>query len=248
MASTIVLARNTAPESRNPIHTEEARRHGFSGGIVPGLTLFAYAFREPLHRWGEPWLGAGEATMAFKQPVYDGDDVVIGTTERDGSSGDVLEVELTVAGRGLCASGWFQRRLETARPWPASFPSGGSPPDPLPPVDDEQLRTCGPLPPLSIDTSPTAVGQWLAAHDETDPTFERVLHPALLSRVSARMLPLRFRFDGPRVHRRLHASFFATRPQGPPLTARGRVTRVWSTAATATWPASSPWSTIAATR
>jgi len=71
------------------------------------------------------------------------------------------------------------------------------------------------------------VERWLSAHDEAAPVLDRVLHPAMLSRVAAFVLPGRFRFDGPRVHRGIHSSFFATRPGGTPMTARGRITRVW---------------------
>ncbi len=223
---TSITARNTAPDSKNPIHTDEARRHGFSGAIVPGLTLFAYAFAEPHRRWGDDWLGHGEATMRFKRPVYDGDRLSITHTERTEGPGQVLDVEILVEGRGLCADGSVRQRTDTARPFPVSFPIGDTPAV-LPPVDDEGLRTAGPLPALPIDTSASTAQSWLAAHEVDEPVFADLLHPAMLARVSAHVLPLRFRFDGPRVHRGLRSSFFRTCPIGTPLTARGRITRVW---------------------
>ncbi len=236
MSTVKVTARNTSPDSKNPIHTDAALRHGFSGAIVPGLTLFAYAFAEPHERWGDEWLGRGEASMRFKRPVYDGDSLLITCTERAESGGadheadavadDVLDVEVHVEGRGLCADGSFRRRTDTARPYAISFPGGPTPTDP-PPVDEQRLRNAGPLPVLPIDTSPASVTSWLAAHEIEDPIYRRVLHPAMLSRVSAHVLPLRFRFDDPRVHRGLRASFFGTRPIGTPMSARGRVMRVW---------------------
>lgn len=239
MSSMRVTARNTSPDSKNPIHTDAALRHGFSGAIVPGLTLFAYAFAEPHARWGNDWLGRGEASMRFKRPVYDGDSLLITCTEHPNTEqvesavpgaasggGDVLDVEVHVEGRGLCADGSFRRRTDTARPLAVSFPAGPTPAEP-PPVDEHRLRNAGPLPVLPIDTSPAYVASWLDAHEVADPTYRTLLHPAMLSRVSAHVLPLRFRFDEPRVHRGLRASFFATRPIGAPLSARGRVMRVW---------------------
>ncbi len=226
MTSVKVTARNTSPDSKNPIHTDAALRHGFTGAIVPGLTLFAYAFAEPHRRWGDDWLGSGEASMRFKRPVYDGDPLVITCAERPDTNGDVLDVEVVVDGRGLCADGSFRRRTDTARPGAVSFPAGETPTDP-PPVDEQRLRTAGPLPVLPIDTSATYVRAWLQAHEIDDPAYREILHPAMLSRVSAHVLPLRFRFDDPRVHRGLRASFFDTRPIGTPLSARGRVMRVW---------------------
>ncbi|MDY7102296.1 MAG: hypothetical protein S0880_14010 [Actinomycetota bacterium] len=97
----------------------------------------------------------------------------------------------------------------------------------LPPVSAEGLREAGALPSMVIDTSPPAVEHWLAEHGEDDGRFTEMLHPAMLSRASAVILPTRFTFDGPRIHRGLRSAFHATRPVGTPLTARGRVTRVW---------------------
>lgn len=222
MPTVRVTARNTSPDSENPIHTDAALRHGFTGAIVPGLTLFAYAFAEPHERWGDDWLGQGEASMRFKRPVYDGDPLLINCADR----GEVIDVEVHVEGRGLCADGSFRRRTDTAHPRAVSFPPGNTPAD-RPAVDEQRLRNAGPLPVLPIDTSLDGVSSWLDAHEIVDPTFRAILHPAMLSRVSAHVLPLRFRFDDPRVHRGLRASFFATRPIGTPLSARGRVMRVW---------------------
>ncbi len=226
MPTATITARNTSPDSTNPIHTDQALRHGFSGAIVPGLSLFAHAFTEPHRRWGDEWLGGGEASMRFKRPVYEGDELTITWTEQPDAPDDALGVEIVVDGRGLCADGSFHRRTGTARPVPASFPFGETPPEP-PPVDEQGLRNAGPLPVLTLDTSSTTVRAWLEMHEVADPVFGEWLHPAMLSRVSAHVLPLRFRFDGPRVHRGLRASLFGTRPIGTPLTARGRVMRVW---------------------
>lgn len=226
MPTSSIVARNTAPASRNPIHTEEARAHGFRGGIVPGVTMVAYLMGEPIRRWGPAWIGDGEVDVRFRRPVYDGEEVTVTAEEREGSGGEVLDLRLEVPGRGACVEGHALRHRTLATPAAAWFPSGTAP-EVLPPVSTEGLREAGALPPMPLDTSPSAVGDWLAEHGVDDRRFTDVLHPGMLSRASAVILPTRFTFDGPRIHRGLRSAFHAVRPVGTPLTARGRVTRVW---------------------
>src|SRR5215218_6636973 len=48
-----VRAFNTATASDNKIHDDEvARRFGFSGGLVPGVDVYAYLTRAPAAAWG----------------------------------------------------------------------------------------------------------------------------------------------------------------------------------------------------
>ena len=54
MALHALIARNTASESSNLIHSDEvARRYGFRGGLVPGVTDYAYLTRPVVERWEE---------------------------------------------------------------------------------------------------------------------------------------------------------------------------------------------------
>ncbi|HLG00677.1 MAG TPA: MaoC family dehydratase [Acidimicrobiia bacterium] len=86
-----VRARNLEPDSENRIHRDDvARDFGFRGGLVPGITTYAYMSRVPAERWGEQWLDSGSMSAKFIAPVYDGDDLVI--SARTESSGLVLEV------------------------------------------------------------------------------------------------------------------------------------------------------------
>jgi acyl dehydratase len=96
-------ARNTAPESENRIHDDAvARRYGFGGGLVPGVTVYAYLTRPVVEAWGPAWLERGTMDVRFVAPVYDGDEVVVGPAREAGG----LAVELGVTnGEGrLCAT------------------------------------------------------------------------------------------------------------------------------------------------
>ena len=54
-----VVAVNTAPDSENRMHGEEARRYGFASGLVPGVDVLAYLAHSGVDEWGSGWLGGG---------------------------------------------------------------------------------------------------------------------------------------------------------------------------------------------
>ncbi|CAN5788084.1 hypothetical protein BH20ACT4_BH20ACT4_03630 [soil metagenome] len=52
-----VQAVNTATASNNRIHDDEvAKAYGFSGGLVPGVDVYAYLVHLPAEQWGVEWL------------------------------------------------------------------------------------------------------------------------------------------------------------------------------------------------
>lgn len=71
------VAVNSAPDSENRMHGDEARAYGFRGGLVPGIDVFGYLAHEAVDEWGAGWLGAGRLTGTLRSPVYDGDTVVV---------------------------------------------------------------------------------------------------------------------------------------------------------------------------
>ena len=69
------IAYNQATESENRIHADDvARKYGFRGGLVPGVTVYAYLVHPALVAWGLDWLSRGAATVVLRKPIYDGDD------------------------------------------------------------------------------------------------------------------------------------------------------------------------------
>jgi acyl dehydratase len=104
-------ARNTAARSENRIHDDVvARRYGFGGGLVPGVTVYAYLTRPVVEAWGLAWLERGTMDVRFLAPFYDGDEVVI---EPDAAGGeDTLELRATTGEGRLCAHA--QARLPPA--------------------------------------------------------------------------------------------------------------------------------------
>jgi len=66
------VAYNGATESENRIHGDDvARRYGFRGGLVPGVTVYAYLAEPAIREWGLDWLSRGAASVVLRKPLYD---------------------------------------------------------------------------------------------------------------------------------------------------------------------------------
>lgn len=97
-----ISAFNSAAASENKIHDDSvASKFGFTGGLVPGVDVFAYLAHAPAAHWGRNWLTQGAMRARFGKPIYDGDDATITAEEQaDGS------LMLAIGARGeSCASG-----------------------------------------------------------------------------------------------------------------------------------------------
>ncbi len=125
-----VTARNTAAHGENPIHDDAvARQHGFHGGLVPGVTVYAYLTHSLVEAWGPAWLSRGTASVRFLKPVLEGEAVeVAGMLEGEGGDGTSAALTATTSDGGLCAS--LSAGLPSGSPTP--FGAGGYPAAPLP--------------------------------------------------------------------------------------------------------------------
>jgi hypothetical protein len=156
-----VQAHNSATESENKIHHDDvARRYGFAGGLVPGVTVYAYMTHPVVATFGRPWLERGTMEARFVRPCYDGDDLTISV------DGDGRALELTVRRAG-------DEVIATGR---ASLPSGA----PTPPALDAYPATLLPdeRPPASYETLAALgdLGSWNA-------TFRSDHAPAFLDEI-----------------------------------------------------------------
>ena len=101
-----LIAFNTATASENKIHDDAvASRFGFTGGLVPGVDVFAYLAHEPMAAWGKDWLSGGQMRARFRNPVYDGDATTVTSSANDDG------LTLACSARGLaCAEGSARRK------------------------------------------------------------------------------------------------------------------------------------------
>src|SRR5262245_50503278 len=66
-----VSARMPAEPSENQIHQDGlAREMGFRGGLVPGVTVYAWMTHPVVAALGPAWLERGGFSVRFTKPVY----------------------------------------------------------------------------------------------------------------------------------------------------------------------------------
>ncbi|MEZ5849216.1 MAG: hypothetical protein R3D68_01030 [Hyphomicrobiaceae bacterium] len=138
-----VEAFNVSHASENKIHDDTvAKKLGFTGGLVPGVEVFAYATHAAVAHFGADWLRRGQMEGRFQKPVYDGRMATVTATP----VASALEFKVESEGAS-CATGT------------ATLPS---PTPPVPALSDYEAVT-----PPALDERPPAdemslaEGKWL---------------------------------------------------------------------------------------
>ncbi len=171
-------AYNTAKLSENKIHDDSvARRFGFSGGLVPGVDVYAYMTHPPAARWGRAWLERGRMECRFIKPVYDGDAVAVLPEATDDGLALVVESRGERCAHGIAAL--------TATPSAAgAFAIPPAPPENRPEADETSLAAGTHLGMRPLMLTSDYVMQYLADVGETDPLYTResLAHPAIVLR------------------------------------------------------------------
>ena len=101
-----VTARNTSPSGENKIHDDDiAQKYGFRGGLVPGVTVYAYMTHPLVEAFGAGWLERGTVTVRFVKPILEGEDVTVRgeVTERTAQR-ITATVSATTAATGECST------------------------------------------------------------------------------------------------------------------------------------------------
>ena len=169
-----VKARNTSSNSENKIHDDAtARRYGFRGALVPGVTVYAYLTEPAVAAFGSAWLERGTATVRFLKPVLDGEEVqVTGVVTARDAKGAGATVTGATAAEPEAAT--LSVTLPAGAPTPVNLAMyrQGPLPDSRPEATRETL--------LALDALGTPVNRY----DETAATewLERVSDPLPLYR------------------------------------------------------------------
>jgi acyl dehydratase len=228
-----IVARNTATTSSNKIHDDAvARRYGFSGGLVPGVDVYAYMTHPPAAAWGVDWLTRGTMRARFDLPVYEGEEVVVGATETEATA-DGPRVALELRG----PDGTVRATGDATLPAGSRAEAGG-------PSDDSwrEIATAADPPPASpaslapgtaLALDPQGFHADLAAGyldeiGEALPLYhdQRVAHPGWLLRAANRVLSANVRL-GPWIHVESVARHHGVVHDGDTVTTRATVTREW---------------------
>jgi acyl dehydratase len=215
-----VQAYNTAKLSENKMHDDTvAKRFGFSGGLVPGVDVFAYMMHLPVRKWGRPFLERGLIEARFVKPVYDGEVANVTGEESDG----VLSIEVESRGQ-LCATGSASLPASAPSVSIADFPET-APVSERKPVNATSYELGKWLGTVPRAWAGEAAQEYLTDVRERDPIYasEGLGHPGLLQRVMNRVL-VDNAILGPWIHVGSRMQLLNVGRSGDELTARAKVT------------------------
>jgi acyl dehydratase len=216
----IVTAYNTAKDSENKMHDDTvARQFGFSGGLVPGVDVFAYRMHPPVAKWGRAFLERGLIEARFVKPVYDGETTEVRADEANG--GLTLEVQ----SRGeLCATGSASLPSSAPKIALADYPETSAVAQ-RKPVDATSYETDKWLGVVPRSWAGGDASGYLTDVRETLPIYaqEGLGHPGLFQRVMNKVL-VDNAILGPWIHVGSRMQLLAVAKAGDELTARAKVT------------------------
>jgi hypothetical protein len=226
-----LIAVNTAPDSENRMHGEEAARYGFASGLVPGVDVLAYLAHQGVERWGADWLEAGRMAGRLVAPVYDRDEVVVRSVESaeiaGGLDAEVIGPDGSVRATARLTSVDADQRGAALDRVAALGTDIGVLPDP----DERPLASAELLQPGTVLGT-----QWATFHTERAPRYldeisedhpafrsEGLAHPGWLLRFANWALSGSVRL-GPWIHVSSDARFIARVRDGDVLEVRAVVT------------------------
>lgn len=211
-----VTAYNSATASANKIHDDAvARQYGFGGGLVPGVTIFAYMTHPAVEKFGLDFLKHGRMSAKFLKPIYDGDEIEV-------RLGDDLQLEVRNPSGIVCAAGSVaigsSDRIDLA-----SHPAAELP-DPVPAASEEAFADREVLGVVRGEFTTESASSFLDLIQDDLHLYrdERVAHPGWLITWANLALVSNFRL-GPWIHTSSDVMFVSLLLEGEPLEVRGRV-------------------------
>jgi acyl dehydratase len=180
-----LIAKNTSKSSDNKIHDDEvAKRFGFSGGLVPGVDVYAYMTQAPVDWWGTDWLIRGSASCRFATPVYDGAKTVVNANP---AKRDKTLLELNVESGGeICATGWAALDADQPVPPQVDEIAAARLPDERPEASPDSLVKDQVLGTFETVFDGAAAPTYLEDVRERNMVYweERIAHPGYLLRMA----------------------------------------------------------------
>jgi acyl dehydratase len=220
-----VRAYNGATHSENKIHEDSvAKQFGFRGGLVPGVTDYAYMTRPAIDAFGVEWLERGTMSARFLKPIYHGEMThVVGSV---GAGGRLELAALNEEGE-LCAPGVATLpAVAAAAPEVADFPERPLPDhDARPAADEESLAAGTVLGTAYAEFVPEVAERYLAEAEDDHPAYrgpDAVAHPGYLIRFANEVLH-RSVLMGPWIHVESETQHLSIVRYGEALSTRGKV-------------------------
>ena len=219
---------NTAAESENKIHENSvAKQYGFRGGLVPGVTDYAYMTRPALDAFGPEWLERGTMSARFNAPIYDGDTVTCRATVVDGRT---LELAALTPDGQVCAPGKACLPEEPATPPTlADFPAPAPPArEARPDADERSLAVGTVLGSVEADYNAEAAATFAVGVPDDHPAYAggAIAHPGFAIRFANSALDWNVRL-GPWIHVSSDTQHFGVVRLGDHLSTRARVVELF---------------------
>ena len=188
----VFVAKNFAHDSENRIHADDvAVQYGFRGGLVPGVTSFAYVIEAVVDTFGLAWCESGRLNMRLLQPIYENDSVTA-TCDTAGI------VSLRDSSGAECVEG---RASTTPVPFVGEALSTAPIPKPRPEADASSLEPGATLATLSYSASLDHMRTYLESVNIDAGRWEdaKLWHPGVLLLAANEALAVSVRM-GPWIH------------------------------------------------
>jgi hypothetical protein len=212
-----ITARNTARTSLNKMHDDEvARSYGFAGGLVPGVTVFAWMCGPSMDAFGPVLLDRGRIAARFSRPVYEGD----ATTVTGTADGDDLRIEV-VARAETCATGSASVAKAPLVPEVSSFARAAVPAEP-PTASAGVLIPGSALGTVDVRFSEGPAREYLSSIGADHPLPQSIAHPGWLILLGNLALSNNVRL-GPWIHVSSDMQLFSRVEDGDAVSALSRV-------------------------
>jgi acyl dehydratase len=224
-----VRARNTAADSENKIHDDAiAASFGFRGGLVPGVTVYAYMTVPIVERFGLEWLERGSMQVKFHQPFYDAEQVIVRAEVNTGA--DPINIAITAEREDGTACATALATVNDQSRWLGDANLEAYPEAPLPLVDSRPIPTRELLVPgtvLGTLTEPLSIPDATALEKLNDQLgvyrgVEPVAHPFTLLSLANQVL-VRNYLLGPWIHAASDLINRSVVRDGEVLSVRGRI-------------------------
>ena len=209
---------------RNAIHTTDgAKRFGFQGALVGGVTLYGWCVPTIIGAFGEDWLDRGWILVNFRRPTYPGTRLQVRIARADDGSSTLVATndDGEVCLRGDLGIG--------DAPWLADFQlSSNRVVDP--PSDDKEQLTLDAAPrgqdlrTLGFRISAADARAFGAEQIEPDPLFtgeHPLVHPSVLARHMISLLGHSYDYGRPAIHVSSHIQHLARATAGQELVLTG---------------------------
>ena len=215
----LVKAFNTAKASENKIHDDAtAAKFGFTGGLVPGVDVYAYMTHQAVARWGRDWLERGTLECRFGKPVYDGEMAEVDATPLENGIG-----RAGTSNGDSCATGMAALLPAEEPPALSAYPAQPIP-DHREPASETSLPQGGWITSRTVDCTPDFVRQYLEDVREASSLYaeQGLVHPGTVLRLCNYVLSTNAVL-GPWIHVGSKVRNFAAAKVGDGLVARAKV-------------------------